>query len=95
MSLHLNLSEWQKQWMCKEVVLECPMRGWVVGLRWLQTGFPVSPVFTKGYFDTCDEYEPGYFAEDKPRTLCYLVVPYPTRNPIKVVPDSVTPLSNS
>lgn len=113
MALRLNLAEWQKKWMGKQVEytevfkrtflekdkreyvewikqqLDCPLRGWAMGTRWLLTGYIIRPHFSRGIFEGGDDYEPGCLREDQPRTLCYLVVPYPTRNYIRVPPESV------
>lgn len=74
-------------WETRE--LDCPKRGMVVGLRWLLTGFITHSWTARSLFEE-PESEQGYLTENKPRTLCYLIVPYPTRNYIRVPPWAVT-----
>ena len=73
------------------VPTECPPRvGWVVGVRWVQTGRRVEKYgVSRDGFET-RSYR---FREIASRTLCYLVTPYPTMKPIRVPPEAVEVLS--
>jgi hypothetical protein len=69
--------KWLYQW--EERKLRVPQVGWVVGLRWLQTGYRVPPSWD----------EQAFLKETGPRTPCLLVTGWPTRKPVKVPVDAV------
>jgi hypothetical protein len=55
--------------------------GWVVGVRWLATGFTER-----------DDYGHTFIAQGK-RIPCYLVTTWPTQEPWRVPPEAVTVLT--
>lgn len=71
-----------------------PFVGWVVGATYLQNGERYDGC-GGGYnmYGDVDDYEPPGFGETKPRTLAYLVTPWPTRKPRPVPPESVKVLA--
>jgi hypothetical protein len=68
-----------------------PLVGWVVGATYLQNGERYDGCGGGGYLlgERYDDYEPPGFGETKPRTLAYLVTPWPTRKPQPVPPEAI------
>lgn len=64
----------------KVVVCDPPEVGWIVGVRWVLTGYTVQTSYPE---------DPNVFKETQARTMCYLVTTWPTRNSIKVPPDAI------
>lgn len=71
-----------------QVKLEKPRPGWIVGIRFLQTGV-VENSFLGGTWAEPEYYERSYLSETEPRKLCALVAFTPTEKHFKVVPDSL------
>ena len=70
--------------------VSCPTEerhGWVVGMRWLQTGYNNSR--TAYGYGWGDDGEPSPFVETEPRQVCYLVTPWPSMNSVRVPPENV------
>jgi len=66
-----------------------PLVGWVVGATYLQNGKRYDGGGGYNSFTGEDDYEPPGFDETSPRTLAYLVTPWPTRKPRPVPPEAI------
>jgi hypothetical protein len=76
------VSTWEPVKMTKRV-------GWVVGLRWLQTGFRVPGSSYASPSNDYDDYDPPTFKETDKRKPCVLVMTWPTRKPERVPFDAI------
>lgn len=70
-----------------------PLTGWAVGATYLQHGKRYDGQGGYDYFGEAD-YDPPGFEETAPRTLAYLVTPWPTHRPHHVPPWAVEVLTS-
>jgi hypothetical protein len=66
-----------------------PRLGWIVGIRWLQTGVKIEGSGTSYFPGEYDDYDPPTFRETEKRKLAYLVAPTPASKAIPVPPEAI------
>lgn len=81
----------ERRWVTWRSVPHWPRAGWMVGRRWLQTGYTERGTRPYWGIDGYDPGEPPHWRESGPRTPCILVVYWPTYKPACVPLDGWTP----